>query len=195
MDLSPVMLEGRSVRLKPLSLDHLPGLCEVGLDEDLWRVGISRVSTPAEMRAYVETALRAQAEGTALPFATMDVASGRVIGSTRFANASHADRRVEIGWTWLGREWQRTRANTEAKFLMLRHAFETLGCLRVELKTDALNERSRRAIARIGAKEEGTLRKHMVTESGRVRDTVYFSVTDDEWPEVRTRLEEMLARP
>ena len=194
MDLTPHPLTGTRVWLVPLSLAHLPGLCAVGLEPELWRFTPMQVSTPEQMRAYVEDALAAQAAGTALPFATVDAASGEIIGSTRFANASPPDRRVEIGWTWIGRDWQRTHANTEAKYLMLFHAFERLGCLRVELKTDALNERSRRAIQRIGAREEGTLRKHMVTASGRVRDTVLHSIVDDEWPAVRVRLEAMMAR-
>ena len=193
--LEPVTLAGRHVRLEPLAADHLPALCEAGLDPELWRWTLSDLRTPDDMRAYVEAALREQAEGRALPFATVDAASGRAVGSTRFANASAADGRVEIGWTWIGRPWQRTPVNTEAKYLMLRHAFETLGCVRVELKTDALNERSRAAILRLGAREEGVLRKHMRSQGGRMRDSVYFSILDDEWPEVRARLEAKLARP
>lgn len=193
--LEPVTLAGRHVRLEPLSPEHLPALCEVGLDPELWRWTLSVIRTPEEMRAYVETALRERDAGRALPFATVDAASGRAVGSTRFGNASEADGRVEIGWTWLGRAWQRTPANTEAKYLMLRHAFETLGCVRVEFKTDALNERSRAAILRLGAVEEGVLRKHMRSQGGRMRDSVYFSILDDEWPAVRAGLEAKLARP
>jgi len=192
MNVQPVTLEGRAVRLEPLSLDHHADLCAVGLDDDLWRWIPSGVRTPADMRAYIELALRMQAEGSALPFATVDRASGRAIGSTRYGNIDRLHRRVEIGWTWIGRPWQRTAANTEAKYLMLRHAFETLGAIRVELKTDSLNERSRRAILRLGAVEEGTFRKHMVTESGRIRHSVYFSIIDEEWPVVKARLEGML---
>jgi RimJ/RimL family protein N-acetyltransferase len=117
---------------------------------------------------------------------------GRVIGSTRYANIDRAHRRVEIGWTWVARAWQRTAVNTEAKYLLLRHAFETLGCIRVELKTDSLNAQSRAAILRIGAREEGIFRNHMITASGRIRHTVYFSITDAEWPEVKSRLEAKL---
>jgi len=177
------------VRLEPLTLEHHADLCDAGLDEELWRWIPNQVRTPADMRAYIEIALRAQAEGSALPFATVERASGRAIGSTRFGNIDRVNRRLEIGWTWIGRPWQRTAINTEAKYLMLRHAFETLGALRVELKTDSLNERSRRAILRLGAVEEGTFRKHMVTESGRIRHTVYYSIIDEEWPAVRARLE------
>jgi RimJ/RimL family protein N-acetyltransferase len=189
MNVQSVTLEGRYVRLEPLSLAHLGDLCEVGLDEDLWRWIPQAVRTPEEMRAYIETALREQQAGLALPFATVERASGRAIGSTRFGNIERAHRRLEIGWTWIGRQWQRTAVNTEAKYLMLRHAFETLGAMRVELKTDSLNERSRRAILRLGAVEEGTFRKHMMTASGRVRHTVYFSIVDEEWAGVKGRLE------
>jgi RimJ/RimL family protein N-acetyltransferase len=147
------------------------------------------------MRRYVEEALARQASGAAIPFATTEAATGRVIGSTRFHNVEPAHRRVEIGYTWIAPPWTRTPVNTEAKYLMLRHAFESLGCVRVELRTDALNTRSRAAILRIGAKEEGTLRRHLRTDSGRFRDTVYFSILDDEWPDVKRRLEGRLARP
>jgi RimJ/RimL family protein N-acetyltransferase len=191
---TPVTLEGTHVRLEPLSLRHLPDLCAVGLEAELWRWTTTQVGTPEEMREYVETALHWQTDGTALPFATVDRASGRAVGSTRFANVDRANRRLEIGWTWLGRAWQRTALNTEAKYLMLAHAFEQLGCIRVELKTDRLNERSRQAIGRIGATEEGTFRKHMITASGRLRDTVYYSILDNEWPRVKQELELRLMR-
>lgn len=171
---------------------HVP-LCEVGLNEELWKLIPERVLTPEDMKKYIQAALDAQAAGKALPFATIDRVSGRAIGSTRFGNIDRANRRVEIGWTWLGPEWQRTAANTEAKYLMLRHAFEVWECNRVELKTDSLNERSRRAILRIGAKEEGMLRNHMVTWSGRLRHTVYFSFIEPEWPAVKAELKRKLA--
>jgi N-acetyltransferase len=189
MKLEPVTLEGRSVRLEPLAVSHHAALCEVGLDAELWRLIPYRVSTADELRDYIGSVLEAQAAGTAIPFATVERASGRVIGSTRFMNIDAANRRVEIGATWIAKPWQRTAINTEAKYLMLRHAFETLGCIRVELKTDAVNQQSRRAILRIGAREEGTLRQHMVTWSGRLRDTVYYSILDSEWPAVKANLE------
>jgi RimJ/RimL family protein N-acetyltransferase len=194
MIVEPVRLEGKSIRLEPLSMRHHADLCTVGLDEEIWRWNPTPVRTAEEMSRYIETALRWRKEGTALPFATVEKASGRAIGSTRFANIDKANRRAEIGWTWLGKQWQRTVANTEAKYMMLRHAFEILGCIRVELKTDALNERSRASILRIGAKEEGMLRSHVITASGRLRDTVYFSILDSEWPAVKTNLEQKLAR-
>ena len=190
---APVTLEGQNIRLEPLSLEHHAQLCEVGLDEELWRWIPQAVGTAEEMRAYIETALEGQAAGTVLPFATIERATGRAIGSTRFANIDCANRHVEIGWTWLGKKWQRTVANTEAKYLMLRHAFETWGCLRVEFKTDSLNERSRAALLRIGAKEEGIFRNHVITWTGRVRHSVYYSIIDSEWPDVRAGLEKRLS--
>jgi len=144
------------------------------------------------MSAYIATALDEQSRGVSLPFALIEKAVGRAIGSTRYGNIDRAHRRVEIGWTWLAPAWQRTAANTEAKYLLLKHAFETLGCIRVELKTDSLNERSRAAILRIGAREEGTFRNHIITASGRIRHTVYFSILDSEWPDVKSRLQSRL---
>jgi RimJ/RimL family protein N-acetyltransferase len=145
-----------------------------------------------EMRALVAEAIANRERGTELPFATVERASGRVVGGTRFLNIDAANRRVEIGWTWIAPPWQRTALNTEAKLLMLRHAFEVMGCIRVELKTDAQNAKSRAAIARLGAKEEGTLRRHAITTRGRIRDTVYYSIIDDEWPAVAARLAQRL---
>jgi RimJ/RimL family protein N-acetyltransferase len=192
MIVEPVTLEGTHIRLESLTSEHIPALCEVGLDAELWRWTIAQVNTPEAMREYVEEALREQDAGKALPFATIERSTGRVVGSTRFGTIEPAHRRVEIGWTWLGTEWQCTTINTEAKLLMLRHAFETLGCIRVELKTDKLNERSRKAILRLGAMEEGTLRHHLITQAGRLRDTVYFSILASEWKAIEARLEEML---
>jgi RimJ/RimL family protein N-acetyltransferase len=173
-------------------MQHLEPLTAIGLDPDLWRWSTAPNRTPEDMRRYVETALAEQRAGQALPFATIERGSGSVVGSTRFAAIDRAHRRAEIGWTWIARPWQRTAVNTEAKFLMLRHAFETWRCMRVELKTNSNNERSRRAILRIGATEEGTFRKHMLNEDGTVRDSVYFSIIDDEWPAVKRRLEAMM---
>jgi len=194
LNLEPIVLEGQHVRLEPLSLDHLSDLAQVAFDPEIWRWTSERALTEEELRAYVERALAAASTGSVLPFATVARAGGRAIGSTRFANFDEANRRVEIGWTWLGRDWQRTAVNTEAKSLMLAHAFEKLGCVRVELRTDVLNERSRAAIRRIGACEEGVLRKHAITSAGRVRDDVYYSILDDEWPAVKADLEARLGR-
>lgn len=192
--LEPIVLEGRNVRLEPLSHDHHADLLEVALESEIWLWTTERVRSPEDLTGYIERALAMRRSGTALPFATIARPIGRAVGSTRFASYEPAHRRVEIGWTWLGGGWRRTALNTEAKYLMLGHAFETLGCGRVELRTDVRNERSRAAIARLGAKEEGILRKHAVTNDGRVRDDVYYSILDDEWPEVKRRLEDRLAR-
>jgi RimJ/RimL family protein N-acetyltransferase len=192
MKVEPVTLRGRTVRLEPLSIDHVESLCRVGLEPDLWRWIPTPVSTAEEMHAYVATALEEQRRGVSLPFAIVEQGSSLVIGSTRYANIEPADRRIEIGWTWLTSTHQRTGANTEAKFLLLTHAFEALGAIRVEFKTDALNQVSRTAILRLGAVEEGTFRKHRITASGRVRDTVYFSIIDTEWPEIKARLARLL---
>jgi N-acetyltransferase len=192
MAVAPVVLEGRHVRLEPLREDHLAKLAAVGLDEELWRWIPAPVRTVGEMAAYIATALREQNQGVSLPFALVERQTGRAIGSTRYGNIDRTNHRVEIGWTWVAPEWQRTAINTEAKYLLLKHAFETLGCIRVELKTDSLNERSRAAILRIGAREEGIFRNHMITASGRIRHTVYFSIVDSEWPGVKARLEARL---
>src|SRR5437773_4675297 len=193
MVVSPVMLEGAYLRLEPLTSVHLAGLAEVGLDEELWRWIPSPVRTQEEMAAYIESALGEQERGESLPFAIAEKTTGRAIGSTRYGNIDRTHHRVEIGWTWVAREWQRTAVNTEAKYLLLKHAFETLGCMRVELKTDALNARSRAAILRIGAREEGSFRNLMITANGRIRHTVYFSIIDSEWPTAKARLEAILS--
>lgn len=192
MHVGPMILEGRFVRLEPLTIEHVAALAHVGLDEDLWRWIPAPVRTAEDMKSYVETALQERASGTAMPFVQVERASGRVVGSTRYANIDRTHHRLEIGWTWVAPPWQRTVINTEAKYLLLRHAFDSLGCIRVELKTDSLNERSRNAILRIGARQEGIFRNHMITSTGRIRHSVYFSIIDSEWPEVKARLESRL---
>ena len=192
MLVEPVVLEGDFVRLEPMRIDHLPALCEAGLFDELWQWTTTNIANESDMERYVRTALAEQAAGTALPFATIEKGNGTVVGSTRFGNIDAANRKVEIGWTWITPAFQRTFVNTEAKLLMLTHAFEVWGCIRVELKTDANNVKSRAAIARIGGVEEGTLRQHMITDTGRYRDSVYFSVIDGEWPAVKAELASML---
>ncbi|MGH9864713.1 MAG: GNAT family N-acetyltransferase [Candidatus Acidiferrales bacterium] len=192
MSVAPVTLEGKHVRLEPLLPAHHAALTEIGLDQDLWRWIPVPVRTSEEMSAYIDAALAEQSRGVSLPFAIVEKSSSKPVGCTRYGNIDRVHRRVEIGWTWVAKPWQRTPVNTEAKCLLLRHAFETLGCIRVELKTDSLNEKSRAAILRIGARQEGTFRNHMITASGRIRHTVYFSVIDTEWPAVKARLEEKL---
>jgi RimJ/RimL family protein N-acetyltransferase len=192
--IEPVMLQGRLVRLEPLSLDHLPGLAEVGLDPVIWQWTTARPTTIGELRAWAETALGNRDAGNEFPFATIDQATGRPIGSSRFMNIALEHHRVEIGWTWVAPAWQRTGANREAKLLMLGHAIGTLGCRRVEFKTDSLNEPSRTALLGIGAQFEGIFRNHMVMPDGRMRHSAYYSVIDEEWPAVKAGLERSLAR-
>ena len=185
--LAPVILEGQYVRLEPLTEAHLDGLCAIGFDPSLWAMTTVRVTNRDEMAAYIHAA-----QGPAqLAFAVIHKVSGRVAGCTRYMNYEPAHRRVEIGSTWYGLEFQRTAVNTECKYLLFRYGFETLGMNRVELKTDLRNERSQQAMLRAGAKLEGTLRRHMIVP-GHVRDTVYFSVIAEEWPDVKTNLEQLL---
>ena len=189
MRVEPVTLEGWMVRLEPLRFAHEAGLWEVAQDPEIWQFMSALVERRDDLHAWIAEALRLAQQGSALPFAIIERATGRAIGSTRYGNIIPADRNLEIGWTWLGKQFWRTAVNTECKYLLLRHAFETLGCVRVQLKTDALNVRSRTAIKRLGAIEEGTLRKHIWVQNRRFRDTVMFSIIDDEWPAVRERLE------
>lgn len=192
--LRPVTLEGDAVRLEPLAREHLPGLVEVGLDPAIWAWMFAPVTTPDAMAAWLEAALATADAGTELPFATVERASGRVVGSTRYMSLALEHARLEIGWTWIAPEWQGTAVNAEAKLLQLEHAFERIRCRRVEFKTDALNERSRAALLGIGARFEGVFRKHMVRADGRRRDSAYYSIVDDEWPAVRDGLRARIAR-
>jgi RimJ/RimL family protein N-acetyltransferase len=191
---TPVTLEGSTVRLEPIRREHAEIFWEIAKDslDDIFQWIPYRVKTREDFQYLVEKIFEEQERGDSVAFATIERGSGQVIGSTRFMNIDRANRRVEIGSTWIIPARQRTAVNTEAKYLMLRHAFEVWNCFRVELKTDALNQRSRNAILRIGAKEEGTLRRHVLTWTGRVRDSVYFSILDSEWPSVKTTLEQRL---
>jgi len=192
---SPLTLQGAVVRLEPLRHEHVELFWEVAKSDldDIFRWIPYSMKTPEDFRGVIAKAFQEQDRGESIVFATVEQNSGRAIGSTRFMNIDRVNRRVEIGSTWIAPPWQRTAVNTEAKYLMLRHAFEVWKCMRVELKTDALNTKSRNAILRIGAKEEGTLRRHLLTHTGRVRDTVYFSILDHEWPEAKAKLEARLS--
>jgi RimJ/RimL family protein N-acetyltransferase len=194
MKIRPVTLEGNYVRLEPLGLEHHAALCEVGLDQELWKITMTLIRTSDEMKQYILTALSEQREARSLPFAIIEKQSGKAIGSTRYGNIDVINKRVEIGWTWIARKWQRTAVNTETKYLLLTYAFETLGCIRVEFKTDSINSKSRNALLRIGAKEEGILRNHMIAPGGRLRHSVYFSIIDSEWPQAKKNLERKLQR-
>ena len=188
MEISPVTLEGQHVRLEPLSVTHEEALIAAAGDGELWNSTVTIVPTRATMAAYIEAALEGQAQGRELPFAIVRKVSGEVVGTTRFYEIVPADRRVAIGYTWLSGSAQRTAVNTESKLLLLTHAFDHWQCVRVELLTDVLNQQSRAAILRLGAKEEGTLRSHMIMPNGRIRDSVVFSIIREEWPEVKARL-------
>lgn len=187
------VLEGRYVRLEPLSQDHVDGLFAIGQQQDDWAyLPTGAFTSRVDCAQWVEQALDFARKELHYPYVLVEPASGMLMGSTRYLNVRPRDHGLEIGYTWLGRDYQRTAVNTEAKFLLLRHAFETLGALRVELKTDARNSRSQKAIERLGAKKEGVLRRHMVVQDGYVRDSVMFSITDLEWPDVRAGLLEKL---
>lgn len=188
---TPVTLEGAVVRLEPIRREHADLFWDIAKNDlqDIFRWIPYPMQTRENFRALVDRIFEEQARGESVAFATVERSSGHTVGSTRFMNIDRTNQRVEIGSTWIAPPWQRTAVNSEAKYLMLRHAFEVWKCFRVELKTDALNQKSRNAILRLGAKEEGTLRRHLLTWTGRVRDTVYFSILDSEWPEVKNKLQ------
>jgi RimJ/RimL family protein N-acetyltransferase len=192
----PVVLEGRHVRLEPMAADALDAqaaaLAVAVTDGTLWNSRVTTIPRPEGMRAYVEKALAELAAGRSLPFVTRDRASGRIVGTTRFMNIEAAHRRLEIGTTWLAQSFQRTAVNTEAKLLMLSHAFETLRCIAVDIRTHEKNAQSRAAIERLGAKLDGVLRNHMIMPDGTVRNTASYSIIDAEWPAIRARLEARL---
>jgi RimJ/RimL family protein N-acetyltransferase len=188
----PVTLQGRIVRLEPLSQAHLAGLADVAFDPSIWRWTTSQPHDLASLREWLDAALAGRAAGMEEPFATVEQASGRPIGSTRFMSIVPEHRRLEIGWTWVAPAWQRSGTNREAKLLQMRHAFEVLGANRVEFKTDSLNEKANPALLAVGATFEGTFRNHMIMPGGRLRHSNYYSVTAEEWPRVREALERSL---
>jgi RimJ/RimL family protein N-acetyltransferase len=195
LTIQPVTLTGRYVRLEPLNESHVPDLAVAGNDEDIWRYMLyGTIRTEADMRGWVEDILSRQRRGTELPFAVIHLVSGKAIGATRYLEIRPEHRGLEIGGTWYAVAYQRTAVNTECKYLLLRHAFETLGCIRVQFKTDQRNERSQRALQRIGAVQEGILRNHMVLEDGTFRHSVYYSIIASEWPAVKARLEAYLQK-
>ena len=189
----PVTLAGSIVRLEPLSLEHVEGLAEVAFDESIWRWTLVQPTEINGLRAWVDAAVAQRESGAEMPFVTIEAATGRPIGSTRFMSIVPEHRRLEIGWTWVAPAWQRTGANQEAKYLQLRHAFEVLGANRVEFKTDSLNEKANPALLSIGATFEGTFRNHMIMPGGRLRHSNYYSVTREEWPDRKAKLEARLA--
>ncbi|WP_289138787.1 GNAT family N-acetyltransferase [uncultured Brevibacillus sp.] len=192
LQIAPVTLEGKLVRLEPMSLEHINGLWEAGKFEQIWSYMSIVMNTPEDTRSFVEQALQNQREGTELPFVIISQETGRIIGSTRFLGISRKDRGLEIGFTWLTPSVWKTAVNTECKWLLLRYCFEELGCIRVQLKTDSRNLNSQRAIKRIGGIYEGVLRNHMVMRDGYIRDSVYFSFIDKEWQAAKEKLQLLL---
>lgn len=194
-DPQPVTLTGRHVRLEPLSLSHAAGLFDAAQDDAIWRyLSVPRPYTVKDVQAWIEPAIKLTEQGAQAPFTIFHQATNQPVGSTRFMDIQRRDRGLEIGWTWLSPTVQRTAVNSECKLLLLAHAFEQLGAERVAFKTDARNERSQAAIARIGGQREGVLRRHKLCQDGTLRDTVYFSIIREEWPNVRERLEHLLTR-
>jgi RimJ/RimL family protein N-acetyltransferase len=195
MIVEPVVLVGKYVRLEPLSEAHIPGLTLAGGDPSIWRYMLyGEVTSEAKMADWVREILSRKAAGTDQPFAVVHIESGKIAGATRYMEIRPAHCGLEIGGTWYGKEFQRTPVNTETKYLLLRHAFEVLGFIRVQLKTDLRNERSQKAIERLGAVREGVLRNHMILAGGVYRHSVFYSILDSEWPAVKTRLEGLLAK-
>ena len=191
--LRPVELQGAHVRLEPLQREHAAGLRDAAGDGELWKLWYTSVPAPDGVEAYVANALAERDAGVSLPFVVRD-ASGAIVGSTRYCHVDAVNHRVEIGYTWYAQRVQRSGLNTEAKLLLLRHAFESLGCIAVEFRTNWFNQRSRAAIARLGAKQDGVLRNHIVMPDGSFRDTVVFSIIAQEWPAVRRNLQFLLDR-
>jgi RimJ/RimL family protein N-acetyltransferase len=193
MNIHPITLTGRVARLEPLSESHIPDLTIAAGDESIWRFMVyGNITTEEKMRGWVQFLLAEGARGTDLSFAVLHIESGRAIGVTRYLNINSPDRALEIGGTWYAVAYQRTAINTECKYLLLEHAFERLGCVRVQFKTDARNQTSQRAIERIGAVKEGVLRKHVVLPDGFIRDSIFYSIIDSEWPTVKAGLEARL---
>ena len=195
MEIKPIVLTGKYARLEPMTEAHIPALAEIGVGHPFWDFMVyGRMETVEDMRGWVLDVLSRGAKGTDLPFVAVHLASARVAGATRYLNIEPQHRGLEIGGTWYGPEFQRTAVNTECKYLLLCHAFEMLGCIRVQLKTDLRNKRSQKAIERIGAVKEGVLRNHMILPDGYYRHSVYYSILDTEWPQVKKRLEGMMER-
>ena len=194
MNVYPVMLTGHHIRLEPLRVELAEGLWPCADEPEIWRyMPYGDVNTVDKLRSVIDDLLGRQARGTDVCFAVFDIATDTPIGMTRYMTIEPVNRSLEIGGTWYGKPYRRTAANTESKYLLFQHAFETLGCIRVQIKTDLRNERSQRAIERLGAVREGVLRKTMIMPNGFQRSSVMYSIIDDEWPAVKTRLESKLS--
>ena len=192
--IEPIILEGHGIRLEPLNIDHLDGLTSAAADGKLWELWFTSVPEPAQTHAYIHDALKGQTDGHMLPWAVRELMSGKIIGTTRYHDIVAAIDRVEIGWTWYAKSWQRSHVNTACKLLLLGHAFQTLGCRVVGLRTDQFNFASQRAIEALGARKDGVIRHHMMRRDGTVRDSVMYSIIVTEWPDVKRHLENRLAR-
>jgi RimJ/RimL family protein N-acetyltransferase len=193
MKIEPVTLTGSIVRLEPLSEAHIPALAKVGLDERIWHyMRYGKIETIEQLTAWVRELLEIQSHGTDLPFTVIDLASGEAIGCTRYMHIEPLDRSLEIGGTWYGLNYQGTLVNTDCKYLLIKHAFEVLDCVRVWFKTDARNLRSQRAIEKLGVVKEGVLRNHMILQNGYIRDSVMYSLIPEEWPQIKVKLEARL---
>jgi N-acetyltransferase len=190
----PIELEGYGVRLEPLDPKHERDLQSAAVDGALWELWFTSVPAPTETRAYIETALAGQKEGRMLPWAVRELAAGAIVGSTRFHDIAANIDRVEIGYTWYGKSWQRSYVNTSCKLLLLAHAFEQLGCKAVGLRTDKFNFASQRAIEALGAKKDGVIRHFGTRRDGSARDVVMYSIVSSEWPEIKLHLARRLAR-
>ena len=191
----PVTLESGRVRLEPMTRDHAADIAVAARDGELWNIRVTSVPAPGEETAYVDAALKGYADGHMLPFVVRELASGKLIGSTRYHDIVPAVERLEIGYTWYGKSWQRTHVNTTCKLLLMTHAFETLGAKLVGWRTDNYNHASQKAIERLGARKDGVLRHHAVRRDGTIRDTVMYSLASGEWPEVKNQLQYLLSRP
>jgi RimJ/RimL family protein N-acetyltransferase len=195
LEIKPITLNGKYVRLEPMTEAHISALAAIGVGKDFWDFMVyGRMDDENDMRGWVHDILGRAEKGTDLPFVAIHLESGRVAGATRYLNIMPSDRWLEVGGTWYGLDFQRTSVNTECKLLLLAHAFETLGCVRVQIKTDSLNLRSQNAIERLGAVKEGVLRNHMILPNGRLRHSVFYSILDTEWPDVKARLQTLLNR-
>lgn len=194
MQVAPVTLEGKLVRLEPLSMDHLPALAAISLNPQIWRWMADRMESEDHLRRYIETAVDLATAGAVMPWATRSMKDNRIIGSTRFADIQPAHRTLEIGWTWMHPDYQRSGINVEAKYMQLRHAFEMMGARRVAFKTHHQNLKSQTAIQALGAKHEGVFRNHVIMPDGSPRHSYWYSIIDKEWPEVKARLEARMAK-
>ncbi len=195
MEVKPVVLVGKYVQLEPMTEAHIAALAEIGVGQTFWGFMLyGDINSVDDMQKWVQDILARAEIGTDLPFVAIHLASGRVAGATRYLNIMPKDRGLEIGGTWYGTDFQRSAVNTECKYLLLQHAFETLSCIRVQLKTDSRNERSQKAIERVGAVREGVLRNHMILPDGRYRHSVFYSILDTEWPGVKMKLADMMEK-